>query len=54
MSQIPILAWQAELSHDYHERSRISTYRVSRGPHRAILFCDAAAVADIRIVENHA
>ena len=28
MCQIPILAWQAELSHDYHERSRISTYRV--------------------------
>ncbi len=28
LCQIPILAWQAELSHDYHERSRISTYRV--------------------------
>jgi GPH family glycoside/pentoside/hexuronide:cation symporter len=28
MVQIPLLAWQGELSHDYHERSRISTYRV--------------------------
>jgi len=28
MCFIPTLAWQAELSHDYHERSRISTYRV--------------------------
>ena len=28
MVQIPLLAWQGELSHDYNERSRISTYRV--------------------------
>jgi len=28
MVQIPLLAWQGELSHDYNERSRISTFRV--------------------------